>query len=643
MNKNVKLLSLLGALLAGSASASEWRSPWLSEHGPLRYTFEKLHQEKSNLNFWTAAHMKEAHKSFLKHGTDTQPLTALYFNKADIPLKEIFWMSQVPLASENYNPFLAIGTYSPRATYNECGVTMGGRWDYPVWNNKGRIGLRATVPFRRIEIEREDITDKNANPLNDVMVTLPEEQTVTTEGLLNVGSKFDVATKAWRADFVNAIAGANGTSIVNIPNTSTVNIAGSKINKATAATAGTGVEINGTTFAAAPSDATTGVGFIKIPRPIKVASWQLIAPSVTAGDATTLGNAPYADGPIVGGSDVAYNAATKSKALVIPNTGVLPSGVVGVLGTADYKTDANAVNNIFSIDNWLIFRTAQNGTGNNKLINNPTSGVSSTIEDLAQQYKINTLTFLANNDFEFESMTRSGLGDIDLDLFYEHTFNEDWIGELFLGVRVPTGGSHKLCGNPYRPQLGNSEHWEIKLGGLMAWQALSWLNVKADAAYSFAIEATENRPAAFKGAKIKNIGPCASAEVDWGYFTGHLDLTFFHPKTSDIRSTLGYEFYYKTEDHLTFKNKTAKSWLGKEKDTVTGSPTIGQFLATSDDKELSNDLARANTEAIAHKIRCETSYQANKWFELFAGASTTFAGQNVYRDRDVHVGFNIRY
>ena len=102
-----------------------------------------------------------------------------------------------------------------------------------------------------------------------------------------------------------------------------------------------------------------------------------------------------------------------------------------------------------------------------------------------------------------------------------------------------------------------------------------------------------------------------------------------------IRSTLGYEIYYKTEDHLTFKSQTMQSFLGALI-TAPGDPN-------SNLQPLSNALARKNTEAIAHKVRSETSFQINPYFEIFAGGSATFAGQNVMRDRDCHAGFNIRY
>jgi len=82
-----------------------------------------------------------------------------------------------------------------------------------------------------------------------------------------------------------------------------------------------------------------------------------------------------------------------------------------------------------------------------------------------------------------------------------------------------------------------------------------------------------------------------------------LDFTFFHPKTDNIRAQVGYEFYYKTEDHFNFKQQSAASWLGNQ----VSDPTVPYL------KPLDNNVARANTEAIGHKIRGETSVMINKY------------------------------
>jgi hypothetical protein len=140
------------------------------------------------------------------------------------------------------------------------------------------------------------------------------------------------------------------------------------------------------------------------------------------------------------------------------------------------------------------------------------------------------------------------------------------LAELVLGVRFPTGTTKNSCNNPYRAiaKLGNGEHFEVKLGANFAWDACKWFSLKLDLSYNFVLEGKEQRAAVFAGSTVKNIGPCTDADVDWGYFIGRLDFQFVHPKTCCLSTVMGYEIYYKTEDHLTFK-KTTQNFMAWNK------------------------------------------------------------------------------
>ena len=250
-----------------------------------------------------------------------------------------------------------------------------------------------------------------------------------------------------------------------------------------------------------------------------------------------------------------------------------------------------------------------------------------------QQYNQDPYEWMWNNhNFELETHRKTGLGDIDLDLFYEHMFSDKWIVEVMVGVRLPTGSDDDYTGNPYKVHLGNGEHWEVKLGGMVAWQPIRWLNVKLDSYFSFVIEATEKRCATFTGAKIKNMGPSVDADVDWQYLVARLDFNFFHPKNKDISSVLGYEFYYKTEDDITFKQTTMTSWAGTHFDTGAANAFA-----------LDHKIAEANTESFGHRVRGEARYQVNPWFEIMVGGAWTFAGKNLSKETDAHGGINVRF
>ena len=252
----------------------------------------------------------------------------------------------------------------------------------------------------------------------------------------------------------------------------------------------------------------------------------------------------------------------------------------------------------------------------------------------------NEYQWLYLNGVEFKSERKTGLGDVDLDLFYEHRFDDDLLIEAMIGVKIPTGGSSGSTGNPYRPRLGNGSHAEVKIGAMLAYQPLDWMNMKVDMYYSFAVESIEHRAAAFTGSQIRHIGPKADAKVDWGYFVGRLDFNFFHPETKSISSTIGYEVYVKQKDHIRFKKSRMASWLGRKIVVDAGGNTVSY---EENLQKLDNCVAEKDTDAIAHKVRGESSYRANKYLELFLGGSYTFAGKNVPQETDVHGGFRVQF
>ena len=74
---------LLIAIIGGTAIANEFRSPLIVERAPMRYVFEEWSEKDYDLKIWTASYGRESHKAFLKHGTNTDNLSALFFGKSD--------------------------------------------------------------------------------------------------------------------------------------------------------------------------------------------------------------------------------------------------------------------------------------------------------------------------------------------------------------------------------------------------------------------------------------------------------------------------------------------------------------------------------------------------------------------------------
>jgi len=601
MNYKLRLLMLAALAVSSSALATEFRTPYLSDRGPLRHSFKKLNKDKMNLNTWSTVYTKEAHKAFLKHGGDSKPLTKLLFNESTFTFNEIFENSNVPLTSPNYNPFLSLIEYSPRAKYFEWGATFGGCIDFPVWKEdngrvKGRVGLRATIPFRTIEVEREDITPQtgigqDAAGLAVTGIINVQRQDDGTQ--VAAANRADIEATAYRLDLVQALRSSSGNSAI-IPGNNSFKIFGQEIAAADAAGAGVGL---------AHSNANGKPEFV---------AWQ------RGQGAEDLTVSALADAHVTA---IAADLMTTANEVKFFSNAVDYSGI-------DFTNPAIKAE---LAQDWLVFKRSTQANNDDKLFGAQAQTVQDLIADRLRQYKQDALGFLADQGFVFDSYKRSGLGDIDLDVFYEHTFSKHMLAELILGVRFPVGTTKSNCGNPYRgiAKLGNGEHFEIKLGANFAWDACKWFSLKLDLSYNFVLESKEKRAAVFAGSTVKNIGPCTDADVDWGYFIGRLDFQFVHPKTCCLSTIMGYEFYYKTEDHLTFKKTSIPTWLGTDDAPVLGT--------------LDSKLARKHTESISHKARMESTYKANKYLDIFWGGAIVFAGQNIFRDMDAHGGFNVRF
>jgi hypothetical protein len=603
------------ACLFSVVNATEFRSPLIVERGPMRYVFEGWDAKDYSLKLWAAGYYRESHKAFLKHGTNTSHLSALFFNKSDFPLIEIFPNSAAPLNSENYSPFVAVGELHPRITYVEKGISLGGRVAFPVSGNRGRFGFRVQVPFRRIEIEREDLGDRDTNQLDDVLtgeIVNRYGNTVGTEAS-------NAFARAVRMDFLQAIP---YTASIAVPTTAgNVPLLNFSAN-------GLPALPNGEPYIAGNKD-HWDVGNI----------WDRISVVIHSPEGTL----PHSPDRLLG-IHQDPTAGTVADDLTVPPTALPADGNVSdakqykFVAANDYTplnintgtATAMAQARERSKQLWITSVHLKDATGGNQF--NTGSKKLWPILDLAlQNYNANMYEWMEDRDFELASETRSGIGDIDLDMFYEHQVGDDFAIEVMAGVRFPTGASDKYCTNPYRPHLGNGEHFEIKFGGMFAFQASDCIGVKVDGRFAFVLEATEKRSAAFKGAQIKNIGPCVDTDVSWEYFVGTFDFNLFHPKTNAISAVVGYEFYYKTQDSITFKQKTMESWLGK---TTADEANL---------QELDHCIAERNTEAMSHKIRVETSFRINQYFELYFGGTYTFAGQNIPRECDGQCGFVVTF
>ncbi|MCK4500031.1 hypothetical protein KAU11_06000, partial [Candidatus Babeliales bacterium] len=100
-------------------NASDFRAPSLLERGPLRVLFGEDDGEPG-VTTWAVGFNRTAKDAFTdNHGTQTEPLAAMWFNKADFRMTEIFPECLVPVASEQMNPLLRTAKLHLRANYIE--------------------------------------------------------------------------------------------------------------------------------------------------------------------------------------------------------------------------------------------------------------------------------------------------------------------------------------------------------------------------------------------------------------------------------------------------------------------------------------------------------------------------------------------
>jgi hypothetical protein len=663
MRKRLLRFSLLTVLAVGStAFATEFRSPWLSERGPIRYVFEKKDAKRYSLDLWTTGYIKYANKAYMEHSVDTKPLTELFFNKSEFKIMDAFshTVQEESILYANHNPYLHVAKFFPRATYFDWGMDFGGRFEYPVYKDKGRIGLRATIPFRTVRIERDDDAERNATGDQSAVLRNSWRQGETILNIgggahANQGELFKQDIWAWAI---------NGELLRQLP----FIFAGNIEHSIRPFDGGIGVLGYSYQFSgnaptahrdaqAAAALPVTGAGlvFSYFPREHKRLPDHKVGALKFDNQANDHTGVPLIERNFIRDD---FSVGTLESQTVWPVDG--PNGAgnndtnqvpaeLTKLPTSGNPFAENKFYMVYNFDGqdknysdfpkyqweniWL--SSVHSSDGNRTGLSD---GMINDIENTLQAYNEDLDDWLWEHDFVFATHERTGLGDIDLDLFYEHAFNDKWNAELFVGVRFPTGIGDDYY-TPYMPALGNGEHFEIKVGGMIAWQPLKWMNTKLDAYVSFVLESTEERAAVYEHSKIKNIGPKTSADVDWTYFVGRLDFNFFHPKTNDLSSTIGYEFYYKSEDEIHFKHSKMFTWLGRKWDNDSQA-----WMSKEDSEvELSNKLAEANTEAISHKIRFEGRYQANKWLEMFAGGSYVFAGEHVSADADCHAGVNVKF
>lgn len=649
--------TLLTGLLAifSSAQAFEFRAPLTLEHGPLRLLSEE-EDSSYGMRYWSAVYNRDAQKAFSDHhGTRTQDVAALLLHSGatesgtkpfdegfEFRTTQMFQDWYVPEKSELYNPLLRTAKLRLSARYSEMGAVVGAVWDMPVVKNGGRLGFRTSISAKKIKVTKIDNEGvRQGAELQDVL-SVQEGVNAFLLGGSTENPKSRVILI--RSDFAEALvqSGDRNSALRLAPTgqpTGTVLLAGNEHQQFAAGGAG-GTEyptLNGTLLTIGPlgipgsaQEASRRVAVIHSPEGVipRADDTGLIFVKASNANASSLQTA----------DDLKKLAKGESAIFVLGNdySSLAETGDLS-LSTRKSMQDTKA-------GLWLapiIVRdidgaSATISTADDGVMQSTTeSGVLQVMKNLSEQVTENAYEWMHDRGVDFESYTREGFADLDFDLFYNHTFNDKIGAEAFVGFKAPTGGRNKYHRNPYKVNLGNGGHWEVKAGGMATWTPNTMFGLKAQGYYSFVLSDLEERHATFKNSTIK-LGPKVDADVKWDYFLGSVDLNISHFSAKDITGLIGYQIYYKRHDKVTFKESRVESWL-------KGIYNSADKTFSTNTMELDHLLSEANTNSISHRLRCEASFIMTDWLEFFAGGAWSFAGRNTLRSTDAHVGFNVAF
>lgn len=621
----------------------------LLERGPLRLLGEE-EDSGYGMRYWASFYAQDAQKAFTEyHGTKTQDIAALFFHggqnqKGDSPFDkgytfrttQMFQDWYVSEKTEFYNPLLRTSKLRLSVRYNEYGTIFGTTWDMPIIKNHGRIGLRASIPAKKIKVSKVDMEGvRQGAELQDVLSV----QSGSNKGTSTIDSTRQNHNSIIlvRLDFAEALGqSADNNTALEFKNNGNVIACADSVNfkPSTGSTApgkplpilnGNKLPLNNQT----DYQASESVAIIHSPEGLVPRANENNIILVKASDLTPSSKQSVSD---------ITNLKSGEFAIFYTNNDYTPLAETAGQSLKTRKAMQDAKSQLWlcpivAKDYETPSGTAQPNSNDGKILSTQSNGVLAVIRNLANQVTENTYEWFHDKKIDFETYTKEGFGDLDLDFFYHHIFNKQVEAEAFIGIKAPTGGKRKWDNNPYKVCLGNGGHWEVKLGGMGSWAPNNMFGFKAEGYYSFVLNELEERHATFKNSIVK-LGPSVDADVKWQYFVGNLDLNISHFSAKDITGLIGYQFYYKRNDQVKFKKTKTGSWLG----AIINNGTFKTY-----EMELDPLLAEAHTNSISHRLRVETSFVMSDWLEFFAGGAWAFAGRNALRSTDAHIGFNLAF
>ncbi len=577
MNKSIRrLLPLLIFLSSTGLLARTLVTPWSlglyngHMHAPLPRPTD-CDDACYTYDVWAAGLHRESNKAYRdKHGTKTdQSLAGIVFGKEKFVGLDAF----APGTTSPANPFLAFAQLTPRFDYRENSAYFGFTIERAFgcdcrWHG----GVRALLPFRSIKVEVE-CCDLEEEGISDVCRLQDEHIRDQTGNLQTVQECY-----AYRLDFLSSLfieqAGEDLKPLVEFVSAPPLN-----------------------NMKIAAVDVTD---FPVEPNPVHI---------LQRDDET-----PPEEGPFC-----KLNTIVSGLPFVQGDGSGLVNNQQGRF-QQDPPTSYAALGNDKAAQRKLWVEPTAMANVNDVQMLAGAETIGTEITNIVRKLgRLSAVGFFKDHGVNFNTQHIVGVGDLDTQFYLNYEFCRSLV-EGVVGVRWPTGVKAKDPGELYTIfSTGNNRHFELQLGLLGTWEPTCWFIFKGDAYWSYAFKRDELVGAPFRGATVKNIGPCVKADISWQSFVGHADFNFLVPCNPRVGFMVGYEGYVKSKDNVSLQQSSAKDFLGNT-------------------QPLDPCVLERRTKVVSHKIRTEMFHQGD-YFEIYGGWSHVLAGKNAPNESDWHLGF----
>ena len=567
MKKNCALWYTVSFCACACCRVLEVDSPYVLSPEPHDY-INLMHNgvdDQSHWALWGTGYAQFANKAYSCDGKHSVPLSTLFFGKSCFKLREAFADSRVIGPS---NPWINVTCLCPTLDYTDKGVQLNLEYAHDTLfrSRQLRVGVRTMLPIKSIAINRCYTTldtEAEATNLNTV-------RSLTTDTV--APGKTITDSFAYRLDFLSSLVlNQQGDLLVR--------------------------------YSAVPLYMTN----------VNVTETNNSPVHVVRKTNEQLPPTPYA---------AIQSTVDTTSFLTAQGTGIGNNERARFKSTTSYEPlsiDPDAQEQL-----WVVPTAVSDDAGGYKL-SDGASQIETDVEQLVRYQIDNSIVdYFTSNNINFLSQSQSGLGDLNTQLYFlfgwPHTIA--WT-ELNCAFVFPTGKKFNnplvLLGQP----LGNNGHVEIGPGIDMGWYALDWLSLHALANYNFVLRAQEAVATPFCGACVKNIGPCTWAQISWQYINASIDMMFTDPYRHQFAFTVGYNFYFKRPDQVTFCGCMATDFEGTEQ-------TIDPCVITR------------LTRIVSHKIKGEFFFSRSIG-AIYGGFAYAVAGKNMPIETSIYGGLVVEF